>query len=295
MSTYDLDRSEDHGAAPTAEQRIAEELHELESLAAALLTARNTLRDKAKSLYTSAQVSEAELVAAPLRQRIAELESQLSVQRLDRMGEAVPAECVSAGKLIRQLDVALSQVSALQNRKDELHGRVANLVEWLDLRNGELASANEQRDQARAEAERLEALLASRDTALAELRALVAGHQRDLDTMADTLKGREKQIQDGRAAQEVTRQELDGKIRQIATLTREHEGAMHRVHYLEGLLGEISGIASRVKFTVSGSDEKEALNLIKAVVSRWVGPSTPAGKDKRKGSPGPPDHGLRTE
>ena len=204
------------GASPTAEQRIAEELHELESLAAALLTARNALRDKAKSLYTSAQVgdyqaSEAELVSAPLRRRIAELEqdnlryrkahvctarctsnahvafegNQLVKeleeqnadlrQQIEELKTAPPAECVSVGRLTRQLDVAMSQVSALQRRKEELHIRVADLAERLDDKDKALTLAQTSREYnrenllaARTEVERLDALAASRETALAE-------------------------------------------------------------------------------------------------------------------------------
>lgn len=263
------------GSSPTAEQRIAEELHELESLAAALLAARNALRDKAKNLYTSAQVgdyqaSEAELVSAPLRRQVRDLEARLAeamaadhqtiVQQRQRIAEleednlryrkahvctdgcrpnehlgfigkglvaeleaqnadlrkqieelkqAAPAGCLTVHKLTRQLDVALSQVSALQRRKEELHVRVANLVEWLE--------------QSRAEAERLEALVASRDTALAESRELVAAMQTSLDGMADTVAARETQIRDGRMAQEVTRQELDKARASLRSVTAERD------------------------------------------------------------------------
>lgn len=216
------------GASPTAEQRIAEELHELESLAAALLAARNALRDKAKNLYTSAQVgdyqaSEAELVSAPLRrevvdlkehvhtceqeiirlteeleaerrqhaedmagdhrnitaqrQRIAELEEQSNDlrQQIEELKQAAPAECLTVHKLTRQLDVAQSQVSALQRRKEELHIRVAELAERLGDKDKALTLAQTSREYnrqnllaARAEVERLDALAASRETALAE-------------------------------------------------------------------------------------------------------------------------------
>lgn len=250
------------GASPTAEQRIAEELHELESLAAALLAARNALRDKAKNLYTSAQVgdyqaSEAELVSAPLRrevvdlkehvhtceqeiirltkeleaerrqhaedmagdhrnitaqrQRIAELEednlrwrkahvctdgcrpnehlgfigkrlledleeqnNDLRLQ-IEELKQAAPAECLTVHKLTRQLDVAQSQVSALQRRKEELHIRVADLAERLNDKDKALTLAQTSREYnrqnllaAQAEVERLDALVASRETALAE-------------------------------------------------------------------------------------------------------------------------------
>lgn len=250
------------GASPTAEQRIAEELHELESLAAALLAARNALRDKAKNLYTSAQVgdyqaSEAELVSAPLRrevvdlkehvhtceqeiirltkeleaerrqhaedmagdhrnitaqrQRIAKLEEEnlrwrkahvctdgcrpnehlgfigkrlledLEEQnndlrlQIEELKQAAPAECLTVHKLTRQLDVAQSQVSALQRRKEELHIRVADLAERLNDKDKALTLAQTSREYnrqnllaAQAEVERLDALVASRETALAE-------------------------------------------------------------------------------------------------------------------------------
>lgn len=250
------------GSSPTAEQRIAEELHELESLAAALLAARNALRDKAKNLYTSAQVgdyqaSEAELVSAPLRrevvdlkehvhtceqeiirltkeleaerrqhaedmagdhrnitaqrQRIAKLEeenlrwrkahvctdgcrpnehlgyigkdlvAELEEQnndlrlQIEELKQAAPAECLTVHKLTRQLDVAQSQVSALQRRKEELHIRVADLAERLNDKDKALTLAQTSREYnrqnllaAQAEVERLDALVASRETALAE-------------------------------------------------------------------------------------------------------------------------------
>lgn len=251
------------GTSPTAEQRIAEELHELESLAAALLAARNALRDKAKNLYTSAQVGDCQeerrqrWSTVPLRreivdlkehvhtceqeiirltkeleaerrqhaedmagdhrnitaqrQRIAELEednlrwrkahvctdgcrpnehlgfigkrlledleeqnNDLRLQ-IEELKQAAPAECLTVHKLTRQLDVAQSQVSALQRRKEELHIRVADLAERLNDKDKALTLAQTSREYnrqnllaAQAEVERLDALVASRETALAE-------------------------------------------------------------------------------------------------------------------------------
>jgi chromosome segregation ATPase len=206
-----------------------------------------------------AQTSEAELVAARLRRRVMDLQENLHSaeqelatlrkhhmctescrpnahvaftgkglvreleeqnadlrKQIEELKSAPPAECVSVGRLTRQLDVALSQVSALQRRKEELHIRVADMQD----RGSELL---ELAKQARAEAERLEALLASRDTALAESRELAAGRQRDLDTMADTLAAREAQIRDGRMAQEVTRRELDKARAQLKSITAERD------------------------------------------------------------------------
>lgn len=282
------------GTSPTAEQRIAEELHELESLAAALLAARNALRDKAKNLYTSAQVDDCQekrrqrWSTVPLqreildlkeyvhtreqeiirltkeleaerrqhaedmagdhrnitaqRQRIAELEednlrwrkahvctdgcrpnehlgyigkdlvAELEEQnndlrlQIEELKQAAPAECLTVHKLTRQLDVAHSQVSALQRRKEELHIRVAELAERLGDKDKALTLAQTSREYnrqnllaARAEVERLDALAASRETALAESRELVTSCQRDLDTMADTVAVRTAELDRTRA------------------------------------------------------------------------------------------------
>lgn len=205
--------------AITAARALGDDLDELEALAAQLLTIRNRVRVKARSLHTSrevgeAQTSEAELVAAPLRRQIVDLKEHLStaeqelatfrrhhmctescrpnahvaftgkslVKELEeanrqaqetimaqraRIAElenqvpseivTMPAECLSAGRLTRQLDVALSQVSALQRRKDELAARISDMSGWLDLKTSELASANEQRDQAREQERRVRA------------------------------------------------------------------------------------------------------------------------------------------
>ena len=176
------------GKEISAARAIGDELDRLEALAAELLTVRNRVRVKARALHTSrqvgdAQTSEAELVAAPLRRQIEHLERRLAEsmtadhqtiveqrqriedlnrdleRALQRIGElegqvpsevvTMPAECLTVGKLQRQLDVALSQVSALQRRADQLGARVAEMSGWLDLKTGELVSANEQRDQAR--------------------------------------------------------------------------------------------------------------------------------------------------
>jgi chromosome segregation ATPase len=282
------------GQQISAARALGEDLDEMEALAAQLLTLRNRVRIKARALHTTremgdAQTSEAELVAAPLRVRIAELESQVSGQieldlrdRIAELESQVPSEivtmtdeCLTVGRLNRQLDVALSQVSALQRRKEELHGRVANLVEWLDLRNGELASANEQRDQARAEAERLEALLASRDTALVESRELAASLQRDLDTMADTLKGREEQIREWRQERDQAL-ETEGRMRHIASVR----------------LGEIDSLNTRLDVMTAERDAQqqdkqrawEKLATIEAIAHR---PGTDEGMGEVAHRPNP--------
>lgn len=270
---------------PTAEQLIAEELHELESLAALLLTVQNQLRKKSKDLYTGAQVgdyqtSEAELVATPLRKRIIELEAGTRADQMDllalrklvtemkqeleqyrkahvctdacrpnehlgfvgkdlvqelrqRIAELEAetadwrqAECSGVHRLEQQLATAQSQIRGLRASRDELAARVADMQGWLDLKTGELASANEQRDQAREQ----------------ERRARAAW---------------ETEIERGR--------DLEADLSRIRT------DYTKRQVLAEDVLRSISRIVERVKFTSWGEDEKAALRLIKIQIDRLDG------------------------
>jgi chromosome segregation ATPase len=169
-----------------------------------------------------------------LRQRIKELESQVPSEVV-----TMPAECLTVGRLNHQLDVALSQVSALQRRNDELGARVSDMSGWLDLKAGELASANEQRDQALAEVARLRAAWTTEVERGRDLEA-------DLSRLREELARRYTlaNVMDQRAE---AREEANRENEQVL---RDLKAELDRVGKLASVrLGEIDSLNTKLKIS----------------------------------------------
>lgn len=186
------------GKEISAARALGDDLDRLEALAAELLTVRNRVRVKARSLHTSrqvgdAQTSEAELVSAPLQRQIVDLKEHVHTceQEIIQLTKALEAERrQSAQNMAGDHQTIVEQRQRIADLEAE---RDALLAEAPPAECTGVSRLQVQLDVARAQ---VRALQQSRT----EARELAAARQTDLDEMADTL-ARSRKIAEQRGEQ----------------------------------------------------------------------------------------------
>lgn len=291
--------------ADTAANALLVEMNQIKAMADRLLGIQERLGFKARGLFTGSQVgdaqtSEAELVSAPLRLRIAELEGELETYRKHHVCTAScqpNAHVAFTGKgLVAELETKLGMYKArvaelderlarsedwvrglreerdraLENgrradhdnivaqraRIEELEGRISNMSGWLDVKNGELASANAQRDAARTRVAELESEVASLNGAY-EMARQRASNAETSETSANAQR-------DAARAElaEVRREELAGMV-----LRRDEVNATLRAELAEAK----QSLAARDSLLTQATQERQqAVDANRELIERGV-------------------------
>ena len=229
--------------ADDAAGAIKHEVDELDAAAMQVIEMTRRLRVKARGLFTSAQVgdaqtSEAELVSAPLRRRVQELESE--VASLNSAYELVRER---AGNVEEQLAAYQKNHACTERCRPNAHVAFTGKGMIKDLEEV-LTRIREQRDAARADAQRLQQELMLYQDRVAELDERLATAQEDRDRLRGDL-GLIKAERDATRARVANLEAREKELgltainEQLLTVKAQRDTARSRVAELEDLASSL--------------------------------------------------------